>query len=305
MRFVDCCALLLLWQVVRVVNWYVDNVYQPRQCSTAQFCSLGRMAPFAKRHRLTMQAQLHAEVERLARGIQRVEDQFQAQLQDEVGRLERGIQQAQDLLQAAGSSGPVQPPPAAAPAPPVQPLPAAAAAPLVQTQEFPPGFILTRWMRQHPRYRAPPGYRDNPPTMRDCQHDHPEWFCLAFDANHEDTALYFKSAANIDDPTGEEWSNPLMTMCTGARDCFDPGTADPAVTLAHLTAKMHERHADSLPARRQWFIAQCRSWHPDKNVGNEQHATEMFQMLQSKKVWFLSSNPRRCVSSATMRGESM
>ena len=36
MRFVDCCALLLLWQVVRVVNWYVDNVYQPRQCSTAQ-----------------------------------------------------------------------------------------------------------------------------------------------------------------------------------------------------------------------------------------------------------------------------
>ena len=23
------------------------------------------------------------------------------------------------------------------------------------------------------------------------------------------------SAANIDDPTGEEWSNPLMTMCTG------------------------------------------------------------------------------------------
>ena len=57
--------------------------------------------------------------------------------------------------------------------------------------------------------------------MRDCQHDHPEWCCLAFDANHEDTALYFKSAANIDDIGGDDWSNPLMLMCIGARDSFD------------------------------------------------------------------------------------
>jgi len=28
-------------------------------------------------------------------------------------------------------------------------------------------------------------------------------------------------------------------------------------------------------------------WHPDKNSGNEEHATEVFRALQDSKAWFL------------------
>jgi len=48
------------------------------------------------------------------------------------------------------------------------------------------------------------------------------------------------------------------------------------------------RRSESLPARRRFFLTQCLRWHPDKNVGDEQNATRMFQMLQEKKEWFLA-----------------
>ena len=68
---------------------------------------------------------------------------------------------------------------------------------------------------------------------------------MGFDANLADTQQYFKSAANIDDPIGEEWSNPLMTMCTGARDCFDlpAGSAvDPLYEIMEMRPQLFIAH---------------------------------------------------------------
>jgi hypothetical protein len=55
-----------------------------------------------------------------------------------------------------------------------------------------------------------------------------------------------------------------------------------------------ERHLQRLRAatprkeRHRVFLEQCRAWHPDKNVGKEQIATQMFQHLQTLRSWFLN-----------------
>lgn len=48
------------------------------------------------------------------------------------------------------------------------------------------------------------------------------------------------------------------------------------------------RNSESLKERRRYFYKQCLRWHPDKNVGSEDRATVMFQILQEKKDWFLT-----------------
>jgi len=47
------------------------------------------------------------------------------------------------------------------------------------------------------------------------------------------------------------------------------------------------RTLDTLASRKDFFMMQCRQWHPDKNTGDEKNATRMFQVLQEKKEWFL------------------
>lgn len=68
-------------------------------------------------------------------------------------------------------------------------------------------------------------------------------------------------------------------------------SADSLPSPVRLAAEMNDlRHSAPLPTRRRFFMAQCLRWHPDKNAGNEELATEMFQMLQSKKEWFLKDD---------------
>lgn len=51
-----------------------------------------------------------------------------------------------------------------------------------------------------------------------------------------------------------------------------------------------QREATSLAERKRLFRDLVLRWHPDKNVGNEQHAAEMFQSLQECKEWFFSND---------------
>jgi len=39
--------------------------------------------------------------------------------------------------------------------------------------------------------------------------------------------------------------------------------------------------------RKKFFKEQLLKWHPDKNIGKEEHAAEMFKVLQDNKGWFL------------------
>eukprot|EP00929_Paragymnodinium_shiwhaense_P054471 TRINITY_DN27302_c0_g1_i1.p1 TRINITY_DN27302_c0_g1~~TRINITY_DN27302_c0_g1_i1.p1 ORF type:complete len:709 (-),score=90.06 TRINITY_DN27302_c0_g1_i1:196-2322(-) len=69
------------------------------------------------------------------------------------------------------------------------------------------------------------------------------------------------------------------------------GRVEPVEPLNPLDlARELNRLRQCAPAgdRKQWYKAQCLKWHPDKNAGNEQMATSMFQVLQEKKDWFLA-----------------
>jgi len=57
----------------------------------------------------------------------------------------------------------------------------------------------------------------------------------------------------------------------------------------NLTKALNRYRQSSLAERKQYFMSQCMKWHPDKNIGNERIANEMFQLLQEKKAWFLAS----------------
>ena len=39
--------------------------------------------------------------------------------------------------------------------------------------------------------------------------------------------------------------------------------------------------------RKKAFMKACLKWHPDKNLEDEDTATEVFQFLQSLKEWYL------------------
>jgi hypothetical protein len=45
-----------------------------------------------------------------------------------------------------------------------------------------------------------------------------------------------------------------------------------------------------LGGRRQLFRAQCLRWHPDKNRGDNERATRMFQVLQDNKALFFDDD---------------
>jgi len=65
-----------------------------------------------------------------------------------------------------------------------------------------------------------------------------------------------------------------------------PREALSPIALALELAKLRE--SNTLAVRKRYWKEQCLRWHPDKNVGDEQNATRMFQVLQEKKDWFLS-----------------
>lgn len=68
---------------------------------------------------------------------------------------------------------------------------------------------------------------------------------------------------------------------------FEP-TDRPLLFTSSLFAELiRRRGSDDVAARKRYFKEQCLRWHPDKNVGNEENATKMFQLLQDKKKWFL------------------
>jgi len=54
--------------------------------------------------------------------------------------------------------------------------------------------------------------------------------------------------------------------------------------------KMRSDAKISQEERRKFFLRELLKWHPDKNNGHEEEATEVFQFLQEKKDWFLGPN---------------
>eukprot|EP00929_Paragymnodinium_shiwhaense_P099933 TRINITY_DN61866_c0_g1_i3.p1 TRINITY_DN61866_c0_g1~~TRINITY_DN61866_c0_g1_i3.p1 ORF type:complete len:456 (-),score=81.00 TRINITY_DN61866_c0_g1_i3:215-1486(-) len=56
-----------------------------------------------------------------------------------------------------------------------------------------------------------------------------------------------------------------------------------------MYARLRQRRASTVPERKEFFMEQCRLWHPDKNLGNEETAKQIFQLLQEKKSWFLAA----------------
>ena len=55
-----------------------------------------------------------------------------------------------------------------------------------------------------------------------------------------------------------------------------------------MAQELTSHSQSSLAERKRFFMSQCVKWHPDKNIGNEREANEMFQLLQEKKMWFLA-----------------
>lgn len=78
------------------------------------------------------------------------------------------------------------------------------------------------------------------------------------------------------------------TVAPASRGPSKASVDAPCGTELQLAQEMTRRRSTPLPERRAFFLAQCLRWHPDKNVGEESHAKNMFQVLQEKKVWFLS-----------------
>lgn len=63
---------------------------------------------------------------------------------------------------------------------------------------------------------------------------------------------------------------------------------DGSVEYFQLAEDLQQHRADDLAERKRFFMSQCVKWHPDKNIGNERLANQMFQLLQEKKAWFLA-----------------
>ncbi|CAE8689312.1 unnamed protein product, partial [Polarella glacialis] len=61
----------------------------------------------------------------------------------------------------------------------------------------------------------------------------------------------------------------------------------PCSAADFVLALRHLQGTTTAEQRRKIFKVLLLRWHPDKNVGNEDHATEMFRALQESKGWFL------------------
>merc|ERR1712241_263067 len=96
-------------------------------------------------------------------------------------------------------------------------------------------------------------------------------------------------------PTREEFMAAVPQHMEGAAMPPVPTREEFMAAVPQQMPTVNELHQDlaskrSLPLieRKHLFLMLCRQWHPDKNSGNETHATELFQKLQEDKIWFLS-----------------
>jgi len=85
-------------------------------------------------------------------------------------------------------------------------------------------------------------------------------------------------------PTSTESTNPCFPSSVPSSPSLG------ADVLLSFNAELLDMRGASLGVRRRFFMAQCLKWHPDKNVGAEQTAKLMFQLLQDKKEWFLQDD---------------
>jgi len=60
------------------------------------------------------------------------------------------------------------------------------------------------------------------------------------------------------------------------------------VAAAALFAELNDARKQPLEQRRSFYKAQCLTWHPDKNLEQEDLATEVFQFLQALRGWYFS-----------------
>jgi len=66
-----------------------------------------------------------------------------------------------------------------------------------------------------------------------------------------------------------------------------PCSEDPCSPSALARELTRIKQSQSTEERKKYYKNMCIKWHPDKNIGQEDLATPMFQVLQEKKDWFL------------------
>mmetsp|Transcript_103435 Transcript_103435/g.221181 ORF Transcript_103435/g.221181 Transcript_103435/m.221181 type:complete len:356 (+) Transcript_103435:3-1070(+) len=92
---------------------------------------------------------------------------------------------------------------------------------------------------------------------------------------------------------GEETEADEETFATGGRGPSLPQTAWPAPVEVDSSPEgfakqlLHPHRHEPLAERKKVFKQLLVQWHPDKNPGSEQHATEVFRALQDNKESFL------------------
>eukprot|EP00929_Paragymnodinium_shiwhaense_P035007 TRINITY_DN18983_c0_g1_i1.p1 TRINITY_DN18983_c0_g1~~TRINITY_DN18983_c0_g1_i1.p1 ORF type:complete len:1036 (-),score=195.13 TRINITY_DN18983_c0_g1_i1:92-3199(-) len=79
-------------------------------------------------------------------------------------------------------------------------------------------------------------------------------------------------------------STKSQATTVSAEDFSDSEALSPEALEAEL---QRLRQLSSPAERRRLYLARCLRWHPDKNVGDEDRAKVMFQVLQEHKEWFL------------------
>jgi len=67
-----------------------------------------------------------------------------------------------------------------------------------------------------------------------------------------------------------------------------PQTEEERALGSELRTLRNPEH--SAEDRKKFYQKQCLRWHPDKNIGNEEQAGEMFKVLQESKTWFFNED---------------
>lgn len=94
------------------------------------------------------------------------------------------------------------------------------------------------------------------------------------------------ASAEIPVSDGDFGRSPARSSSCPGRLLSDKGIdAESASVLIRILRDLHRCTAPD--ERKRTFNQLCLRWHPDKNVGDEVKAKEMFQTLQDNKDWFL------------------
>jgi len=96
-----------------------------------------------------------------------------------------------------------------------------------------------------------------------------------------------RSDSNIPGGAGAAGPGPRIAAAAAFTPVQNPTTASDAL-LAELRRLRTNDH--SAAERRRFFREQLLKYHPDKNIGEEDKAAEMFKVLQDNKAWFLNED---------------